>query len=441
MKPSDADVPALSPRASELVALARSSVGTMSLQQRSGGLVRIQARVAQGPGIRIPRWAAVAIAFGLVAALLVAGWSQLRPPRSPLLAYAIDGVPAAPGTLVIAEGDRRPRIHFPDGTEVTLGDHARARVIAVTEDGAQLALDQGEIHARVVHRAGSRWLFDAGPFLVMVTGTAFWVSWSPDDQRFDLKLEDGSLAVSGPVSVEPIALRAGQWLTIRMRPREILIRDIVANSPTEASFDAGSTSEIPVEGSLDAGAAPELPAQGSPIHDLPHPPGAARKPASAPPRPERRRNWAAKLAAGELEAILAEAQRWGIDACLAEATSAELSALADAARYTRDVALARRALLAQRRRFAGSAPAAEAAFLLGRLLMEAGDGAAALTWFDRYLYEAPSGAYASEALGRKMILVQRLSGDASAAVVAQEYLRRFPSGTYARSARALLGAP
>ena len=135
---------------------------------------------------------------------------------------------------------------------------------------------------------------------------------------------------------------------------------------------------------------------------------------------------------------MTEAERWGIDACLAEASSAELSALADAARYTRRGALAKRALLAQRQRFAGSRGAAEAAFLLGRLA-EAGEGSAqALHWFERYLGEAPGGAYASEALGRQMILVQQLSGDERAAAIAQEYLRRFPSGTYARAAQSLL---
>jgi len=161
----------------------------------------------------------------------------------------------------------------------------------------------------------------------------------------------------------------------------------------------------------------------------------------AEPPTEPKRDWAGQLAAGKLEVIVTEAQRWGIDACLAEASSAELSALADAARYTRRGALAKRALLALRQRFAGSRRAAEAAFLLGRLAEAEEGNAKALAWFERYLGEAPGGAYASEALGREMTLVQQLSGDERAALVAQEYLRRFPSGTYARAARALLRTP
>ena len=68
-----------------------------------------------------------------------------------------------------------------------------------------------------------------------------------------------------------------------------------------------------------------------------------------------KRDWSGKLAAGKFDEIVDEAERWGLGPCLAEATSSELSSLADAARYTRRGGLAKQALLAQRRRFAGSA--------------------------------------------------------------------------------------
>lgn len=242
--------------------------------------------------------------------------------------------------------------------------------------------------------------------------------------------------MSGPVSAQPIALRAGQWLTIRVRSREVRIRDIPPGTEGEQAPDAS------------------LPEPLEPVAPAPPPATSTREIGSQateplqvtmgaePPGPrEPKRDWTGKLAAGNLEVIVTEAQRWGVDACLAEASSAELSALADAARYTRRGALAKRALLAQRQRFAGSRRAAEAAFLLGRLA-EAGEGGAqALPWFERYLSEAPGGTYASEALGREMILVQQLSGDDRAAAIAQEYLRRFPSGTYAHAAQGLLRTP
>ena len=76
---------------------------------------------------------------------------------------------------------------------------------------------------------------------------------------------------------------------------------------------------------------------------------------------------------------------------------------------------------------------------LTRLEDESKGGAdAALRWYDRYLAEAPDGAYASEALGRKMMTLRRMGQDAEASEIAADYLRRFPIGTYAHAARPLL---
>ena len=48
--------------------------------------------------------------------------------------------------------------------------------------------------------------------------------------------------------------------------------------------------------------------------------------------PAPKRDWAASVAAGKFEQVVAEADRWGLDACLAGASSSELASLADAAR-------------------------------------------------------------------------------------------------------------
>ena len=149
-----------------------------------------------------------------------------------------------------------------------------------------------------------------------------------------------------------------------------------------------------------------------------------------------------QLAEGHAGEIVADAERRGLARALAESGSEELAALADAARYQRNDVLARRALLAQRKRFPRSVRAAEASFLLGRLDDESADGAErALAWYDRYLDEAPAGAYVSEALGRKMMVLERTGRRADAAAIAGAYLGRFPSGTYAHAAEALVRAP
>jgi TolA-binding protein len=143
-----------------------------------------------------------------------------------------------------------------------------------------------------------------------------------------------------------------------------------------------------------------------------------------------------------VDSILGDVERLGLKRSLGEASSDDLSALADAARYRRQQDIARQSLLAQRSRFPGSGRACDAAFLLGRLEeSNEGGGPKALEWYDQYLEGAPTGAYASEALGRKMIATQKLMGGKAARAVAQEYLERFPTGAYAGAARALRQTP
>jgi TolA-binding protein len=154
------------------------------------------------------------------------------------------------------------------------------------------------------------------------------------------------------------------------------------------------------------------------------------------------RNWTAALASGDFQGILRDAEHYGLRRALAEARSEDLAALADAARYLRREDLARQALIAQRERFPRTERAHEAAFLLGRLTESgAGGDVRAVGWYDRYLGEAPTGAYASEALGRKMTATEKLKGLAAARDIAREYLRRFPHGTYAGAAQALAESP
>jgi hypothetical protein len=180
---------------------------------------------------------------------------------------------------------------------------------------------------------------------------------------------------------------------------------------------------------------PDAPAaSGETARDRPSPAAAADcKPPSS--------DWNALVSRGEFAVIVQQTERRGIDRCLATLGSGDLAALADAARYARRDELARRTLLTERRRFSSSAAARDAAFLLGRLEEADQRPSSAIEWFDTYLGESPAGTYASEALGRKMVLVQRTRSDAAAGPLAAQYLARFPDGAYAATARWLTRAP
>jgi hypothetical protein len=347
---------------------------------------------------------------------------------SDALSYVIENA-KSPSDTSIDVGKGPPRlVRFSDGTEVRVDQDTEARIRLVTTHGAALAMTHGALHASVIHSATSEWRFDAGPFVVQVTGTAFGLSWDPARDRFDLRLEHGSVTVTGPVANEPIPVRAGQWLTIRPRSNEVFIRDLTAAA--ELSLEPRASLATPDVG--DAG------------RELPQDSASAATDSTEPsvePKAFPSHTWAQDLARGHADQVVNDALARGLDESLAHASPGELSALADAARYTRRDAVARRALLAERHRFAGSRMAIDAGLLLGRLAESEHSDGEALRWFDTYLAEAPAGPHASEALGRKLAVVRHSGNTAAARAVAEEYLARYPNGTYSSAARAISNTP
>jgi hypothetical protein len=148
--------------------------------------------------------------------------------------------------------------------------------------------------------------------------------------------------------------------------------------------------------------------------------------------------WSKLIARGEFAAVVEDAERRGMEETLASAGAAELTSLADAARYTRRNEVARGALLALRSRYRESDRAKEAAFFLGRLSEATpSTSAAAFAWYETYLKEAPGGPYADEALGRELVLLAR-TDRARAREVARRYVERFPNGAQAELAKSLV---
>jgi hypothetical protein len=136
--------------------------------------------------------------------------------------------------------------------------------------------------------------------------------------------------------------------------------------------------------------------------------------------------------------VVKEAEAEGVGHVLANRPLADLRALGDAARYAGKSSLARRAYQAVRARFPSSGESRTAAFLLGRVAEEQDhSNDEALRWYDKYLAEAPTGGFAGDALGRKMVLVQKSGGRDAAQPLARQYLQRFPTGPYAGVARDL----
>jgi ferric-dicitrate binding protein FerR (iron transport regulator) len=187
---------------------------------------------------------------GAVAAAVVglAGWPPLRAIDSAagdVLTYTVDGrTPSPAGALSGADG--APVLSFSDGTRVALGSRARGRVVEIGRHGARVALDEGRARVEVAHRPGAQWLFEAGPFLIKVHGTAFSFGWNALDARLDLTMDSGVVSVTGPLSGGEIFLRAGQRFSVSLNDRG-------AGKP-----DAPASAAVPAPASTSRAAPPSL---------------------------------------------------------------------------------------------------------------------------------------------------------------------------------------
>lgn len=423
--------------------------------------------------------AALTLALGTVAGRGV--W--LRHTR---LTFAIEGADARTDGYIPRVAAPLAQVKFSDGTEVGLEHGSRAWVISTGADGAQLRLEDGRAHFAVVHRPHAHWSVEAGPFIVSVTGTKFDVEWSGTNDLLRVHLRSGVVTVGGPQTRGGVTLLPGQVL--EARPDEGILR--VEPAPAETAAPSASHGGAEIEGAAKApppaespaGAAPAaevMPAEratpaasppkttAQPDSEAPRPPAgslAERKPRAVAARPKavalatpvpselgadsRKATpvsselgvaWRKEIASGDFQQILTQAEAHGMQSCLRSLPSDRLAALGDAARYAGRTALASRVLQAQRARFAGSPAAAEATFLLGRLAEDAHQpSSAALPWYQLYLTEAPSGAYAAEALGRQMLILGAQERGERAREAARRYLEAYPRGAYVTQAREIL---
>jgi len=436
--PPNARVDGLDGRAASLATFLAREAATPSARRPASGRgaeLLVAARAREARRGRVRRTAGAGAALGALAAAGLVVWTASRQLPSPsMLSYTVDGASPPRDGYVRSSASHEPELAFSDGTNIHMMPKARARVLEVGSRGARLILENGRAHVHVAHRPGADWQVQAGAYLVHVHGTAFFIEWS--DARFEIQMESGVVSVDGPRPVDTVTLRAGQSLSVKPDGSRVLSTAQPAG-PSAAASPGGVVSPAPSTMPEPAGqaAAPATAASTAPslAPGSALPPVAARTlPSLVPPHAR----WSERLADGDAAGILAEAQRRGVANVLRAASSEDLAALADAARFQLQDRLARRVLLAQRDRFPGTLRAQEASFLLGRLADGHGERASdALTWYERYLHEAPSGAYAAEAMGRMIIALERQQRMDEARAVAAAYLRRFPQGVYARTAR------
>ncbi|HEX6276092.1 MAG TPA: FecR domain-containing protein, partial [Polyangiaceae bacterium] len=337
--------------------------------------------------VRVPsrrsRTARVAALLAAAAVLVLVAGVFIERARRPLT-FVANGEPASLETWLAATGRPLP-VDFSDGTRLRLEPASRMRVIDVAPNGASVALENGTLHADVVHRSASAWRVIAGPLTVRVTGTRFDLGWSAATEEFSVAVREGSVAVSGAVVGGERAVRAGETLKVRVGEKRLELTnsaELAKAEPSDARLSAKPR-------------APELGAP-SPPGSAPVAPAAASSPQLAP-----REDWRELARRGLLRKAFTAAEASGFDAACATSSAAELLQLGDAARLSGRPERARQALLSLRSRHPTDPRRAAAAFALGKVAFDqSGAFAQAAEWFATSLREQPNGSLSREAAGR-----------------------------------------
>ena len=218
-------------------------------------------------------WFISAATMGAAAAVLL--WVVTRP-----ITFVVKHGQQHAGGFVRSGAGQAAEVLFSDGTRLTIAAGGIGRVQDVSARGASVRLE-GELSANVVHRRATGWRFDAGPFSIAVTGTAFDLRWSGDAQELDLTMRSGTVVVDGPLTPY-LALRQGQHLQVRLRQGLVVIREQAPIPQTEPP------AVLPPRNPLQpVGAAPRL-----------------KKPAQP--------SWTNFLAQGKFSSIVTEAEQAGV---------------------------------------------------------------------------------------------------------------------------------
>lgn len=220
---------ALDARVGVLADLANAHFGAMSDLQKVRGMhqaLAIFRRPRRAPARLRLVTAVASVAAAALFALLIAGalaWWTASP--KPLAYIAADATVGSSGYFRSVRG-RPCVVRFSDGTPLVLRQGARGRIASVDANGARVMLDDGGLHVSAARRDGARWTFDAGPFSVHAGASELWLSWDASQGQLDLQSHRGPVTVTGPLSEGDIVLRPGQWLTVRMAEREVLLREV-----------------------------------------------------------------------------------------------------------------------------------------------------------------------------------------------------------------------
>jgi ferric-dicitrate binding protein FerR (iron transport regulator) len=428
--------------------------------------VRPPARAAIRTRSRLEGALRLAPAFGLAAVALAGGLWWVNGPRP--ITFAIEastgeasrlgsGVESSAGTTSsgrpgdpLSAGAQPLTLDFSDGSTVELAPRSAARVAELTAAGARVELEDGRADVSVKHRAKTRWMLEAGPFEVRVTGTRFAITWNRTAESLVVAMTEGTVEIASRLEPEAPAVRVtagqryaaskqrGRWTIdpLEAHPRDGVdlppIDVAVAGGPAAQAMPTGraATAVPPGEEPRPSAAAPSEAATGVAAGSPSLPGRSARLFADGS------RRWQVLARRGQFKEALEVVERGaGFATTCRQLGAEELVQLGDVARLAGNVPRAEQAYRLARKRY----PRLDRpVFALGLVAFEQRhDYEAAAGWFETYRRRYPAGPLRDEATGRAMESWQRAGDRARAAAAAAEYLDRAPTGPYAPLARQL----
>jgi hypothetical protein len=373
----------------------------------------------------------LALAALVFVAGAIAGGSYWK--SAATLSYEARGASLVDGNLSTAESSAQ--IAFSDTSHIAVGPHAALSLEIVGRHAALTRLERGQLHVRVQHAKDTNWRFFAGRYEVQVVGTEFDLAWDEHTEQFLLRMLSGEVRVLGAPGPARVV---GAGATLRLPESSASVATTAAPTPSPKPM-LGASSEVAGVSASNASAATASAATASAATGMPAT-GSNTASASKPTHDTGASDWDTLLKAGQFAAVVQSAESAGVEHSLQAASASNLKALAQAARYTGHAPLSLRAWHALRARFESQPLGTQASFFLGRTYDEQGNLPEALHWLGRYVSEAPNGVYASEAFGRRLLVLQKFSGRSAALSSARDYLQRFPGGAFEKTARAIVEA-
>lgn len=331
---------------------------------------------------------------------------------------------------LIASEDQEVKLNFSDSSRATLAPHTTLRL---TTTDAPARVDGRLAQGRITFEGGQKPTegaqapttqvrLSAGTFRLNAVGASFIFSYLPGESEVRLMTQAGVVQLTDTTG-RVHEVRESEKLTLS--ERQTPDRDQEAPTSTPQSERVGGHDN-----------------EAHQIGDVAQVSDKALTSTEALSKAESRLGptFAELAAEGKFAEVVASARSQGLSQLLASSPASELQELAQAARYTGNTTLATQVWTQIASRFSGTAAGRNAQFFLGRLAEQQGDNQGALSHYGNYLGQSGGSLYMAEALGRKLDLVQKIQGNRKALPVAREYLRLFPQGPYARTARDIVGA-